>query len=50
MNLSEKELSNIEGGALLLALGKWLVAGGIATFIVGTINGYLRPLTCSSDK
>ncbi len=50
MNLSEKELTNIEGGGLLLGLGKWIIAGGIATFIIGTINGYLRPLTCSSEK
>lgn len=50
MNLSEKELQNIEGGGLLLGLGKLIICGGLATFIIGTINGYLRPLTCSSEK
>jgi hypothetical protein len=50
MNLSEQELSNIEGGAILLGIGKWIISGGIVTFIIGTINGILRPLTCTSDK
>jgi bacteriocin-like protein len=50
MNLSEQELNNIEGGAILLGIGKWIISGGIVTFIIGTINGILRPLTCTSDK
>lgn len=50
MTLDEKELINIEGGAIMIGLGKWIIGGGIATFIVGLINGYLRPLTCGSDK
>ena len=50
MNLEEQELKNIEGGALLLGLGKWVIGGGLVTFMIGAINGYLRPLTCGSDK
>ncbi len=49
-NLSNQELNEISGGFIKLTIGKWLVAGGIATFFIGAINGYLRPLTCSSDK
>lgn len=50
MNLSEQELTKIEGGAILSSLGKWAIVGGLVTFIVGAINGYLRPLSCSSEK
>ena len=50
MTLTEQELSNIEGGGLLLGVGKLIIIGGIATFIIGAVNGYLRPLTCGSDK
>lgn len=49
-NLSKKELNEIEGGVAKLAVGTWIVIGGIASFIIGTINGYLRPLKCSSEK
>lgn len=46
--LTNEELSNISGGAIKLAITKWLIGGGIATFIIGVVNGYLRPLTCST--
>ena len=50
MNLTKQELSNINGGAIKLALSKYLIGGGIATFIVGIVDGYLRPLTCALKK
>ncbi len=48
MQLTNEELSNINGGAIKIAVTKWLIGGGIATFIIGVINGYLRPLACSA--
>ena len=45
MILSEKELSNIRGGS------KWVIGGIVTTivaFLIGGIDGYLRPLTCRS--
>ena len=50
MNLKEQELTEIEGGGSLLGLGKLAVFGGLVTFVIGAVNGYLRPLTCGSDK
>lgn len=50
MDLKPKELNEVEGGSLMLGLGKLTIIGGIVTFIVGALNGYLRPLTCGSDK
>lgn len=50
MNLTKEELSNINGGAIKLALSKWFIGGGIVTFVVGVISGYLRPLSCKVGK
>ena len=50
MNLTNQELSNTNGGVLKIAASKWIIVGGIATFIIGMFNGYLRPLTCKSEK
>ena len=49
-NLTNEELSNVNGGAIRIVAGKVLLGGGILTFIVGVISGYLRPLSCSSSK
>ena len=48
MQLTNEDLSNINGGAIKIVVTKWLIGGGIATFIIGVINGYLRPLACSA--
>ena len=48
MQLTNEDLSNINGGAIKIGVTKWLIGGGIATFIIGVINGYLRPLACSA--
>ncbi len=50
MNLTNKELTEINGGAIKLSMGTSLIIGGVASFIIGLVNGYLRPLACSSSK
>lgn len=50
MYLTNQELSEVNGGAIRLAVSKWIIVGGIATFVIGIINGYLRPLTCKAKK
>ena len=47
--LSKNELNNIEGG-LLKNFTVWGVIGAGVTFIIGIINGYIRPLPCNSAK
>lgn len=47
--LSIEELKKIEGGAIKLAIGKVLLIGGATSFLIGLVNGYLRPLLCSSE-
>lgn len=42
--INNQELSNITGGAF--KYGVAVVIGGIATFVIGLIDGYLRPSTC----
>lgn len=49
-NLTNEELHNINGGAIKLSVGAYLIIGGAASFVIGLINGYLRPLACSSSK
>lgn len=41
--LSNYELNNISGGGY----GWYLVLGGAITFLIGVIDGYLRPLKCN---
>lgn len=50
MYLTNKELSDINGGAIKLAASKWIIIGGVATFIIGFVNGLLRPLSCKASK
>lgn len=42
--LEEKELKNITGGGFSIGLG--LFIGGAITFVIGVIDGYVRPLAC----
>ena len=44
MQLTNKQLFNISGGAIIT---KSLIFGGIITFIIGVIDGILRPLKCN---
>lgn len=43
MELTKKEMMNVSGG-----IGAWGVAGivGAVIFIIGVIDGYVRPLAC----
>lgn len=44
--LQEKELINITGGKASYSL--FLVLGGIVTFLIGVVDGYMRPLKCNN--
>ncbi len=44
--LAQKELINVKGGAInWITIGIGL--GAVATFLIGVIDGYLRPLSCN---
>lgn len=49
-NLTNNELYEISGGGIKIGMGTYLLIGGIGSFIIGFVNGLLRPLTCSSSK
>lgn len=44
-NLNDKELMNVEGGAVKIGLIVGIAAG--ITFLVGLIDGIIRPLKCN---
>jgi len=44
-NLTNNELKQISGGGVSLGLGLLIAAGVI--FLVGVIDGYVRPLGCN---
>lgn len=41
--ISDKELKNISGG---FSLGVGLLIGGLISFFIGVVDGYVRPLPC----
>jgi hypothetical protein len=41
--LKDKELDNIHGGGF----GFFAALAGIVTFVIGVIDGYVRPLKCN---
>jgi lactobin A/cerein 7B family class IIb bacteriocin len=43
-SLSQRELENINGGGI--GIGIILGLGTLITFILGVIDGYVRPLPC----
>ena len=45
MKLSKEELNNISGGAIFGY--KFIILGGIISFIAGILDGYTRPLRCN---
>lgn len=45
MALQDEELIELTGGAI--KYGLLTVIGGVITFIIGIIDGYLRPLACN---
>lgn len=42
--LDNKTLMNINGGAL--SIGAMIAIGGAITFIIGLLDGFIRPLKC----
>lgn len=42
--LKKEELLNINGGGFHIGIGVGIVAG--ITFLIGLIDGYVRPLAC----
>ena len=49
-NLSNNELTEINGGGIKLSIGTFLGISAFVSFVIGAVNGYLRPLTCSSTN
>lgn len=45
MALEDNELMNISGGGIKYGLAA--LVGGIITFLIGVVDGYLRPLSCN---
>ena len=43
--ISKNELMSVNGGGFSIGLG--FLIGGLATFIIGVIDGYVRPLKCN---
>ncbi|HHT38829.1 MAG TPA: bacteriocin [Mollicutes bacterium] len=41
--IDDKELNNIYGGGF----GLWIAIGSLVTFLIGVIDGYVRPLKCN---
>ena len=42
--MENNELKKIKGGAFNIGIG--LFIGGAKTFIIGLVDGYVRPLAC----
>ena len=47
MVLNNRELMNIRGGASYKKIGFGIIISALGSFIVGIIDGYLRPLKCN---
>ncbi len=45
MVLENKELMSISGGGFKYGIAA--IVGGIITFLIGVVDGYLRPLSCN---
>ena len=43
--LKKDELMKVNGGGFSIGLG--FLIGGLTTFIIGVIDGYVRPLKCN---
>ena len=44
MEINKRELNNIRGGTLV---SKFIIVGGVITFIIGIIDGFFRPKRCN---
>ena len=43
--LEKQELMNVQGGGLSLGLG--FLIGAAVVFVIGVIDGFMRPLKCN---
>ncbi len=50
LDLDNKKLSEVNGGAFKVAAAKWFIIGGAISFAIGVVSGLLRPSTCSSGN
>ena len=46
MELTNKELNSVVGGISLA--GKFIIIGGIISFVIGIFDGFTRPLKCNN--
>lgn len=44
MELKKEELIEIKGGSIMI---RFFIVGGIVSFIIGFLDGYIRPLKCN---
>ncbi len=44
MELSNQDLMRVKGGGY----GVWAILGGIFTFLISAIEGFLNPIECNS--
>lgn len=44
-DLTDKELMNVNGGGFHIGIGFGIIAG--VTFLIGVIDGIIRPLRCN---
>jgi lactobin A/cerein 7B family class IIb bacteriocin len=42
--INKEELKKIQGGGFNIGVG--ILIGGIVTFLIGLVDGYVRPLAC----
>ncbi len=47
--LNNEELIKINGGGIAIK-GVYAVIGGAIVFLIGVVNGLIRPYGCSSNK
>lgn len=44
-NLEKEEMLKINGGAI--SAGVWALIGGAIVFMIGLVDGFVRPLKCN---
>ncbi len=44
IKVTDNELKTIKGGA---GIGTYILIGGLVVFVIGIIDGYIRPLKCN---
>lgn len=47
MFLDDRDLCSVEGGFKLGIYGITTIVGGVVTFLVGILSGYMNPIPCN---